>query len=128
MATVGKSYAVRDADTGTRLGKVYKTYPYTLRSLLEALEDARLRSYNEPPQVVTVVTDRQSIVIRRYEGGRELPRTSLRTTGLAPSSQHHRRNLAYFDLGTEDDLVRLHVADAGTDHVHSVERPARPWP
>ena len=72
MATAARSYTVRDAGTGTRLGKVYKTYPYTLRSLMEALEDARLRSYNGPLQIVTVVTGRQSAVIRRFESGHEV--------------------------------------------------------
>lgn len=60
-----RSYAVRDAGTPSRLGRVRKTYPYNLRSLLEALDDARLRSFNEGPQVVTVVTGRRSPVIRR---------------------------------------------------------------
>lgn len=50
MATASKSYAVREAGTGNRLGKVWKTYPYNLRSLLEALDDARLRSINRGPQ------------------------------------------------------------------------------
>lgn len=54
------------------LGKVYRTYPYNLRSLLEALNDARLRSFDEGPQVVTVVTGRSSQVIRRYEHGKEV--------------------------------------------------------
>ncbi|MBV9384591.1 MAG: hypothetical protein JOY82_23895 [Streptosporangiaceae bacterium] len=71
-STASKSYAVRDVGTGSRLGTVYRTYPYTLRSLLEALDDARLRSYAGPPQVVTVVTGRQSTVIRRYEHGCEV--------------------------------------------------------
>jgi hypothetical protein len=61
-----RGYAVRDAGTPSRLGKIYKTYPYDLRSLLEALEQARLRSFNEGPQVVTIVTGRQNQVIRRY--------------------------------------------------------------
>lgn len=75
--TVSKSYVVRDAGTGSRLGRIYKTYPYTLRCLLEALDEARLRSCAGPPQVVTVVTGRVSTVIRRYASGREVPVTSL---------------------------------------------------
>lgn len=75
--TASKSYVVRDAGTGGRPGKVYKTYAYTLRCLLEALEDARLRSCAGPPQVVTVVTGKVSTVIRRYERGHEVPVTSL---------------------------------------------------
>jgi hypothetical protein len=66
-----RSYAVRDAASPSRLGKVWKTYPYDLRSLLVALDDARLRSYDEGPQVVTVVTGRHSQGIRRYEHGKE---------------------------------------------------------
>jgi len=81
-----RAYAVRDAGSASRLGKVYKTYPYTLRSLLEALDDARLRSLNKGPQVVTVVTGRQSQVIRRYQHGKKtwsLSRAQVR---------HERRN------------------------------------
>jgi hypothetical protein len=36
------------------------TYPYTLDALLQVLEEARLRSFNEGPQVITVVTGRSS--------------------------------------------------------------------
>ena len=66
-----RAYAVRHAGPPSRLGNVRKMYPYNLRSLLEALDDARLWSYNEGPQVVTVVTGRHSQVIRRYEHGKE---------------------------------------------------------
>jgi hypothetical protein len=69
---VTKSYAVRDAGSPGRLRKVYRTYPYTLKALLETLDEARLRSYSGPPQVVTVVTGRKSMVIRRFEHGREV--------------------------------------------------------
>lgn len=75
MSADSRAYVVRDAGTHDRLGKVYRMYPYTLESLLEALDEARLRSYNGPPQVVTVVADRQSTVIRRFEHGREVPVT-----------------------------------------------------
>lgn len=67
-----RGYAVRDAGRPSRLGKIYKTYPYDLRSLLEALEEARLRSFNQGPQVVTVVTGRHKQVIRRYEHGKQV--------------------------------------------------------
>jgi hypothetical protein len=60
MSTPSRSYAVRDAGSPSRLGKVYKTYPYTLDALLQVLEEARLRSFNEGPQVITVVTGRSS--------------------------------------------------------------------
>jgi hypothetical protein len=33
MSTPSRSYAVRDAGSPSRLGKVYKTYPYTLDAL-----------------------------------------------------------------------------------------------
>jgi len=67
-----RSYAVRDAGSPSRLGRVRKTYPYNLRSLLEALDDARLRSFNEGPQVVTLVRGRRSQVIRSDEHDREV--------------------------------------------------------
>jgi hypothetical protein len=41
-------------------------------SPLKAIEDARLRSFNGPPQVVTRVTGREPAVIRRFEKGREV--------------------------------------------------------
>jgi hypothetical protein len=72
MATGSKSYAVRDAGTPSRLGKVHRVYPYDLRSLLEALDEARFRSFTGTPQVVTVVSGRQSQVIRRYEHGKQV--------------------------------------------------------
>lgn len=68
-----RSYAVRDAGSPSRLGKVYKTYPYMLDALLEVLEEARLRSFNEGPQVVTVVTGRSD------RQRRERPRRATRT-------------------------------------------------
>jgi hypothetical protein len=64
---------------------VWKTYPYDLRSLLEALEDARLRSFHEGPQVLTVVAGRESQVIR-HEHGKEVG--SLSHTEI----QHERGN------------------------------------
>ena len=66
-----RSYAVRGAGSPSRLGKVHKIYPYSLQSLLDAMEDARLQSFNEGPHVVTIVTGRRSQVIRRYEKGHE---------------------------------------------------------
>ena len=48
-------------------------YPYTLRALLDALDDARLRSYSEGPQLVIRVEGTTRAVFRRYEGGREAP-------------------------------------------------------
>jgi hypothetical protein len=49
------AYVVRDAGTPSRLGKVYKVYPYTLRALIDAMEDARFRSFAGDPQVVVRV-------------------------------------------------------------------------
>jgi hypothetical protein len=55
-----------------------KVYPYTLRALTEALEDARFRSFSGPPQVLAVISGSESRIIRRYEDGREVPaRSSL---------------------------------------------------
>jgi hypothetical protein len=71
VAGESKSYAVREAGPPSRLGKVRKTYPYDLKSLLEALSDARFWSMAGGPLVVTVVTGRRSQVIRRFEGGKE---------------------------------------------------------
>jgi hypothetical protein len=48
-------------------------YPYTLRALLDALDDARLRSYSEGPQLVIRVEGTTRVVFRRYDGGREAP-------------------------------------------------------
>jgi hypothetical protein len=42
-----RAYVVRDAGSPSRLGKLYKIYPHTLDSLLEALEDARFRSHTD---------------------------------------------------------------------------------
>ena len=51
-----KAYIVRGAGAGRNLGKVYKLYPYTLRSLLHVMEDSQPRSYRKGPHVVTVLT------------------------------------------------------------------------
>jgi hypothetical protein len=73
MAEVGKSYIVRAAGSPARVGKVWKVYPYKLRQLLDALDDARLRSHGHGPQVLVVASGRQRKVIRRFEDGREVP-------------------------------------------------------
>jgi hypothetical protein len=72
MARAGAAYVVRDESTGTP-GNVDKLYPYTLRGLTDALEEARFRSFAGPPQVVAVMGDSGMKVIRRYEHGRESP-------------------------------------------------------
>ncbi|HEX4287273.1 MAG TPA: hypothetical protein VH021_00040 [Trebonia sp.] len=72
MARAGAAYVVRDDGAGTMPGNVDKLYPYTLRRLTDALEEARFRSSAGPPQVV-VMGESGMKVIRRYEHGRESP-------------------------------------------------------
>lgn len=64
-----KSYAIRAAGSASRLGKVWKTYPYDLRSLVLALDEARFHSLYNGPHVLTVVEGRRSRVIRVFEQG-----------------------------------------------------------
>jgi hypothetical protein len=73
MAGERRAYVVRDVGTPSRLGKVYKIYRYTLPSLLEALDDARFRSYEGVPQVVILVEGKRRTIIRRYEAGKQVP-------------------------------------------------------
>jgi hypothetical protein len=79
MARAGGAYVVRedtDDDTGAAAGgNVDKLYPYTLRGLTDALEEARFRSFAGPPQLVMVLGDDGLRAIRRYSGGREAPVT-----------------------------------------------------
>lgn len=76
MTTAGRAYVVRDADGGS--GEVTKVYAYTLKGLTTALEDARFRSFHGTPQTVVVMRDGESVVIRRFEQGREVPVSPLR--------------------------------------------------
>jgi hypothetical protein len=78
MARAGAAYVVRDDGAGTMPGNVDKLYPYTLKGLTDALEEARFRSFAGPPQVVVVMGESGMKVIRRYEHGRESP------PGVAP--------------------------------------------
>jgi hypothetical protein len=71
MARAGSAYVVRDDAAGTTAGSVDKLFPYTLKGLTDALEEARFRSYAGPPQVVLVKAEAGLKVIRRYEHGRE---------------------------------------------------------
>jgi hypothetical protein len=64
---------VRDADAGTRSGEVTQVYAYTLKGLTTALDDARFRSFRGIPQVVAVMADGRSTIIRRFEHGQEAP-------------------------------------------------------
>jgi hypothetical protein len=73
MARAGGAYVVRDDGAGTTPGNVDKLYPYTLKGLTEALEEARFRSFAGPPQVVMVAAESGMRIIRRYENGRESP-------------------------------------------------------
>ncbi|MGH3251499.1 MAG: hypothetical protein ACRDOI_35550 [Trebonia sp.] len=73
MARAGGAYVVRDDGTGTAPGNVDRIYPYTLKGLTDALEEARFRSFGGPPQVVMVAAEGGMKVIRRYEHGRESP-------------------------------------------------------
>jgi hypothetical protein len=68
-----RGYIVRDAGTPSRPGKMFKLCPYTLKALVEATEDARFRSFAGPPQEAVRTERRNRTVIRRYEGGREIP-------------------------------------------------------
>jgi hypothetical protein len=72
MARAGGGYVVRDDDTGAP-GNVDKLFPYTLKGLTDALEEARFRSFAGPPQLVLVLGEAGLRVIRRYANGRETP-------------------------------------------------------
>jgi hypothetical protein len=65
------AYVVRDDSPGGPSGNVDKLYPYTLKGLVEALEEARFRSFSGPPQVVVAKGDDGMRVIRRFERGKE---------------------------------------------------------
>ena len=83
MARAGGAYVVRDdgagrehgagreQGAGVQRGSVDKLFPYTLKGLTDALEEARFRSFAGPPQLVLVKADSGLKVIRRYEHGRE---------------------------------------------------------
>jgi hypothetical protein len=67
-----RSYVVREAGSPSRLGRVLQTYPYSLTALQQAMADARFRSHRGKPVVVTVVENRRSRVIKRYDNGKEV--------------------------------------------------------
>jgi hypothetical protein len=73
MAMGGRAYVVRADSEKTETGNVDKLYPYTLRGLTDALADARFRSAAGSPQVIVVIGEESSRIIRRYERGREVP-------------------------------------------------------
>ena len=83
MTDAAKGYLVRDAETtGGKGRKVDQIYPYTLRGLTEALEEARFRSHSGAPQVLAILGTGNTKVIRRFEDGREVP--------VAPLPRLHR--------------------------------------
>lgn len=71
MVRAGAAYVVRDEGAKGKPGNVDKLYPYTLKGLTDALEEARYRSFAGPPQVVMTMTEAGLRRIRRYENGRE---------------------------------------------------------
>ena len=78
MTEAARGYLVRDADpTRGKGAKVDQIYPYTLRGLTEALEEARFRSHSGAPQVLAILGTGNTRVIRRFENGREVPVTPL---------------------------------------------------
>lgn len=73
MARAGGAYVVRDEDAAAQSANVDKLYPYTLKGLTDALEEARFRSFAGPVQIVAVMAESGMKIIRRYENGRESP-------------------------------------------------------
>jgi len=65
------AYVVRDDGPDGPSGNVDKLFPYTLRGLVDALEEARFRSFAGPPQAVVVKGEDGTRVIRRFSRGRE---------------------------------------------------------
>jgi hypothetical protein len=66
------AYVVRDEPTGTG-PHPDAVHPYTLRGLLAALDDARIRSFGDVAQEVIIIReDGRSRVIRRFEHGAEV--------------------------------------------------------
>jgi hypothetical protein len=87
MTDAGRGYLVKDADPKRGKGaKVDQIYPYTLRGLTEALEEARFRSHSGSPQVLAVLGTGSTRVIRRFEDGREVPVAPLGRPASRPRS------------------------------------------
>ncbi len=78
MAVAGRAYVVREdsaaiADSGAaEPGNVDRLFPYTLKGLTDALEEARFLSFTGAAQVVAVAAESGIKVIRKYEHGREV--------------------------------------------------------
>jgi hypothetical protein len=101
MTEAARGYLVRDADSTRGKGaKVDQIYPYTLRGLTEALEEARFRSHSGAPQVLAILGTGNTRVIRRFENGREVPVAPLPTVAprlpeqVAAATGRPRRFLA----------------------------------
>jgi hypothetical protein len=69
MADQDRCYIVRDDGTE----HVHKTFPCNLRGLIEALEEARFRSYAGPSQLVIRDDEDGRRIIRRFDHGYEAP-------------------------------------------------------
>ena len=65
-------------------------YPYTLRGLTEALEEARFRSHSGAPQVLAILGTGNTRVIRRFENGREVPVAPLAELPTAATDRCYR--------------------------------------
>jgi hypothetical protein len=66
-----KTYLVLDEAPESIPRHVDQVYPYTLRGLVAALEEARNRSLGDNPQLVVAREGNASRLIRRFEHGRE---------------------------------------------------------
>jgi hypothetical protein len=84
MSVAGRAYVVREDSTGPEPGKVDRLYPYTLKGLTDALEEARFRSFAGTPHLVAVAAESGIRVIRKYERGHEV--SSDGPPGLARNS------------------------------------------
>jgi hypothetical protein len=98
MTEAARGYLVRDAVISRGKGrKVDQIYPYTLRGLTEALEEARFRSHSGAPQVLAILGTGNTRVIRRFEDGREVPisplpcRSGCRRCGCSRSARLTRK-------------------------------------
>lgn len=67
----GKTYLVTDEAPERIPRHVDQVYPYTLRGLIAALEEARIRSFGDNPQLLLAREGEASTVIRRFEHGLE---------------------------------------------------------
>jgi hypothetical protein len=118
MARAGGAYLVRDESAGPGPGNIDKLYPYTLKGLLDALEEARFRSFAGPPQVVEVRTETGMKVIRRYDRGHEIPPGPL--TGGPASVLITATGAERCGLGALTDSQRFRTACLGPGEPLSV--------